>query len=444
MNSSISLEEPCISNVSREAIESFRYFGSTIAAFDIVVGTIGNLMTILAFYRCRALHTPYNVFIVNLSVIDLVTASLMMPFNLTAFVYFCCGYTSIVCLMAITFNRFVIIIHRDMYVTLFSKRNVTILVILSWLIAPAFMSPVLFKHNGHSIVSWNEDQFLCTFVRSEMTIWWLDYMLFCRIFFQFLPWIFMVICYSTIFVKVRQQEEQMATYKTANSTATKKPCIYDTEDSVFSEFRRKTIGERLKGIRATLRRTIRIKSANSTRQSKPQITTSSEPPSSQFPTSTVSHADSAATGKTLLAASDCLASPELSTENISSNFSKAASTITLPNTSKSTVTVAKSSSTHLLTPPVSSGPRNSHKKRADTKLLICSVTICSIFISLFLPSVILNLIQGCLDPRLHMAASNLTWLNSCVNPIVYAMMNTRFRKEYIKILSDAKRWLLRR
>ena len=80
-----SLEEPCISNVSREAIESFRYFGATIAAFDIVVGTIGNLMTILAFYRCRALHTPYNVFIVNLSVIDLVTASLMMPFNLTGY-----------------------------------------------------------------------------------------------------------------------------------------------------------------------------------------------------------------------------------------------------------------------------------------------------------------------------------------------------------------------
>ena len=68
------------------------------------------------------------------------------------------------------------------------------------------------------------------------------------------------------------------------------------------------------------------------------------------------------------------------------------------------------------------------KKRADIRLLLCSVTICSVFIVLFLPSVIMNLIKGCIDPRFHMAASNITWLNSCVNPIVYAMMNTRFRK----------------
>ena len=63
-----------------------------------------------------------------------------------------------------------------------------------------------------------------------MTIWWLDYMLFCRIFFQFVPWIFMVICYSTIFVKVRQQEEQMATYKTTASnvrTVTDLQCKID-------------------------------------------------------------------------------------------------------------------------------------------------------------------------------------------------------------------------
>ena len=36
-----------------------------------------------------------------------------------------------------------------------------------------------------------------------------------------------------------------------------------------------------------------------------------------------------------------------------------------------------------------------------------------------------------------MAASNATWLNSCVNPIVYAMMNTRFRKGNLLFFNQA-------
>ena len=36
-----------------------------------------------------------------------------------------------------------------------------------------------------------------------------------------------------------------------------------------------------------------------------------------------------------------------------------------------------------------------------------------------------------------MAASNVTWLNSCVNPIIYAMMNTRFRKGILKKLRNS-------
>ena len=122
-------------------------------------------------FRCKALHTPYNVFIVNLSIIgkssntrhqkcqravtkirfsnfnlDFLTATCMMPLNVTgyilkrwplggpdhiscsiqAFVYFCCGYTSIVCLLVITINRFIIIIYRDLYIQVFSKRNVSL------------------------------------------------------------------------------------------------------------------------------------------------------------------------------------------------------------------------------------------------------------------------------------------------------------------------------
>merc|ERR1712062_373833 len=104
--------------------------------------------------------------------------------------------------------------------------------------------------------------------------------------------------------------------------------------------------------------------------------------------------------------------------------------------------IVKNSS--ISTPKISSkiGKNKTDKKRADIRLLLCSLTICTIFIILFLPSVLINFVSGALDPRFHMAASNLTWLNSCVNPIVYAMMNTRFRKEYIKLMKSMKNWFI--
>merc|ERR1719431_2268488 len=117
---------------NEKAVSDFRIFGIVIGIFDIIVGGFGNFFTILAFTRCKAIHTPYNVFIVNLAIIDFLTATCMMPLNVTAyilkrwplggsehiscsiqaFIYFCCGYTSTVCMVVITVNRFIIIIYR--------------------------------------------------------------------------------------------------------------------------------------------------------------------------------------------------------------------------------------------------------------------------------------------------------------------------------------------
>ena len=63
----------------------FRVAGVTIGIIDIFVGTIGNLLTILAIAGNKKLHKPFHLFIANLSVIDFLTASTMMPFNVTAY-----------------------------------------------------------------------------------------------------------------------------------------------------------------------------------------------------------------------------------------------------------------------------------------------------------------------------------------------------------------------
>ena len=65
----------------------FRYFGITIAFIDILVGAFGNLITILAVMRNAKLRSqPFNMFVANLSAIDLLTSLVMMPLNVTGYV----------------------------------------------------------------------------------------------------------------------------------------------------------------------------------------------------------------------------------------------------------------------------------------------------------------------------------------------------------------------
>ena len=71
-------------------------------------------------------------------------------------------------------------------------------------------------------------------------------------------------------------------------------------------------------------------------------------------------------------------------------------------------------------------------QKANQRLIKVSMVICAAFAVTFLPSVIINLLPGrsCFDVRVHMLASNLSWFNSCFNPIIYAIFNPNFRNAY--------------
>jgi len=443
----------------RQAVSDFRLFGIIIGIFDIVIGSFGNFFTILAFTRCKALHTPYNVFIVNLSIIDFLTATCMMPLNVTgyilkrwplggpdhiscsiqAFVYFCCGYTSIVCLLVITINRFIIIIYRDLYIQVFSKRNVLILSVLCWLVAPLFMLPLILHHGGKQSAAWNPEQFLCTFMPSKMSEKWKSYMLFCRILFQFMPAILMTSLYTTIFLKVREQEQLMSRYTYKQKPLCHNP-IYASDELILSDEPR-NFRDKIRRLSANFNRSFRKASVNLLNQHQPpnlpsESSTSNSQSEPFVQKNSASHDfDSANTATTILTATtNGTSSLVMSVAEPSSDSGSAA--LTGCNRKQSLVSSPKSSQKQIK-------PKDTQKKRADVRLLICSVTICTIFMLLFLPSVLINVIKGSIDPRLHMAASNVTWLNSCVNPIIYAMMNTRFRKEYIKLMKSMKNFFCR-
>ncbi|XP_028929713.1 G-protein coupled receptor 84 [Ornithorhynchus anatinus] len=58
------------------------------------------------------------------------------------------------------------------------------------------------------------------------------------------------------------------------------------------------------------------------------------------------------------------------------------------------------------------------------------------FVLSYIPFLLLNIIdmRGRAPRVLHMISANLTWLNSCINPVLYAAMNRQFRQAYGAVL----------
>ncbi|XP_076820589.1 G-protein coupled receptor 84-like isoform X2 [Clavelina lepadiformis] len=360
-----SLESNLVTNATpvngpNPEIVSFRYFGIVVAVYAIVVGSIGNLLTILAFFSNRKLRTTFNVFVVNLSVVDFLTASAMLPFNLAgyvqmqwpfgnssfttrlqAFFYFCCGYTSVVFLVAITINRFIGVFQPTRYEELFKQERLVLTMVVCWTFAPICLLPFLVGTDsscsspGQALTGYHAGQFLCTFVCLPK-IGWYPYMQFTRVVFQFLPLGVMILAYGSIFYKLRNKAEQLIRTRTMSLQSTQ-----STSLSVNGELNPALIKKDKPGsvkMRAMMQR--------------------------------------------------------------------------------------RASNTDM--------KRNKENKR----MLLISVAICVGFMVTFLPSVIINLIPGSgkFDPRLHMMASNLSWFNSSINPVIYVILNRRFRKEYIRLI----------
>ncbi|KAJ8260155.1 hypothetical protein GJAV_G00177710 [Gymnothorax javanicus] len=72
-------------------------------------------------------------------------------------------------------------------------------------------------------------------------------------------------------------------------------------------------------------------------------------------------------------------------------------------------------------------------------------TVFLCFVACFAPFILLNIVdkKGRAPQVAHMFCANLTWLNSCINPILYAAMNRQFGQAYRVLLSRASRPLMR-
>ncbi|XP_023214448.1 protein trapped in endoderm-1-like [Centruroides sculpturatus] len=85
--------------------------------------------------------------------------------------------------------------------------------------------------------------------------------------------------------------------------------------------------------------------------------------------------------------------------------------------------------------------KNQVSQRADeirlTKLMMI---VFFSFLICFLPLMIVNVFDSKFRiPVIHVLASILAWMSSCINPIIYAVLNRQYRQAYIRLFCPRER-----
>ena len=126
------------------------------------LGTIGNLITIIALVRNPELRKSSNTkFVVSLAISDWLICFIIMPIwiaivsnpdiilfetlcSFSTFFYYATQSTSLMTLMAIAINRYVIICHESIYQYVYTPLSVSLMITFIWLITFVLFALPLF------------------------------------------------------------------------------------------------------------------------------------------------------------------------------------------------------------------------------------------------------------------------------------------------------------
>lgn len=129
---------------------SLLHFASACCIIFILVGIPGNLITIIALFRCKKVRNATAVFIINLSVSDLMFCCFNLPLAASTFWQRAWRHGVVLCelfpltryglvavslftVLAITINRYVMIGHPRLYPKLYKKQYLGLMVACTWI-----------------------------------------------------------------------------------------------------------------------------------------------------------------------------------------------------------------------------------------------------------------------------------------------------------------------
>ncbi|XP_045885170.1 G-protein coupled receptor 84 [Micropterus dolomieu] len=371
----------------------YRYFAVLWGCAVTVTGTVGNLMTIIAFALDPRLRTRFNVLIVNLAVADLLYCTILQPISVDSYLHlrwrsgqlwcsifglllFLSNSVSIITLCLVAVGRYLLVAKRAVFERVFSDRGLILLLISAWALGLASFGPI-----------WPAYVFVpqvctCSFHRTRGR----PYTTILLFFYFFIGLGCVGVFYLLIYRRVQIASQALLRYRFSRRSSRTKPpssSAQGTDDSGVESGTANT-------------HSCEMSSQVDLEQKKDEIT--------------------------------CDKSSAKASNTSSANKPPPEIIPTPPVTRTAPTTAASSSKS------ATSG--DDGEFRRVTRMCF-TVFLCFVFC--FVPFILLNIAdKNNRAPQvLHMFCANLTWLNSCINPVLYAVMNRQFRQAYHVLLTRA-------
>ena len=373
------------------SVVGYRYFAVLCGCAVTIIGTVGNLMTILAFAIDPHLRTRFNVLIVNLALADLLYCTILQPILVDSYLHlrwrigqlwcrifglllFLSNSVSVITLCLIAGGRYLMVAKRAVFDRVFSDLGLSLLIISAWTLGLVSLGPLW---PGYEF---EPNECVCSIQRKTYH----PYPTILLFFYFFVGLGCVGTFYLLIHRHVQITSQALLRYRFSRRSSRKKPATTaeDTNDSGVESSMANTCSCEMSS-HAELASTIDEINSKKSSQSATSETNTKSPPDT-FITSL---------------------SPTPAPINAASSFQCTDS---------------------------GDGKEMKHVTR------MCLAVFLG-FVCCFVPFLLINIVdKHNLAPRvLYMFCLNLTWLNSCINPVLYAVMNRQFRQAYHVLLTRA-------
>ncbi|KAM8914737.1 G-protein coupled receptor 84 [Spinachia spinachia] len=377
------------------SVAGYRYFAVLWGCAVTFTGTLGNLMTILAFVVDPHLRTRFNALIINLAVADLLYCTILQPISVDSYLHlrwrcgqlwcsifglllFLSNSVSIITLCLVAVSRYLLVTKRALFERVFSNSGLILLLISAWALGLASFGPLW------PVYVFVPQVCTCSFHRTRGR----PYSTILLFFYFFVGLGCVGVFYFLIYRRVKVASQALLRYRPSRRSSRKKPAasVQGTDDS---------------GVESGMAKTCSSEMSSQTDPSK--------------------NAD------------------EITWENSPEVIQVSAM---VPNSSAIKCPPDVVSASPSPTPAPTTAKPSSHSSGDDDEFkrvtrMCFTVFLCFVFC--FVPFLLLNIADkhNRAPQVLHMFVANLTWLNSCINPVLYAVMNRQFRQAYHVLLIRA-------